>query len=108
VEARERRVKVAVLKSIAETMTIKSTKKLTPSNLEEMFKKINVDGNGNLDKSEVKGLVEEAGVANMSDRDYDILFASIDLDGNGSLDFAELCAFFTSISAADADSFKDP
>jgi len=107
VEARERRVKVAVLKSIAETMTIKSTKKLTPGNLEEMFKKIDVDDNGNLDKSEVKGLVEEAGVANMSDRDYDILFASIDLDGNGSLDFAEFCAFFTSISAADADSFKD-
>jgi len=108
VEARERRVKVAVLKSIAATMTIKSIKKLTPGNLEEMFQKIDVDGNGNLDKSEVKGLVEEAGVVDMSGRDYDILFASIDLDGNGSLDFAEFCAFFTSISAADADSFKDP
>ena len=32
---------------------------------------------------EIKGLVDDAGVANMSEKDYDILFASIDLDGNG-------------------------
>jgi len=107
VEARERRVKVAVLKSLAATMAIKSSRKLTPSDLEKMFQKIDVDGNGHLDKSEVKGLVEEAGVANMSDRDYDLLFGSIDLDDNGTLDFAEFCAFFTSISATDVDSFKD-
>ena len=49
----------------------------------------------------MKGLVDEAGVANMSDRDYDVLFASIDLDENGTLDFTEFCAFFAPISIAE-------
>ena len=97
VEARERRVKEAVLKSIAKSMNITTSKALSPSDLEHMFNKIDVDGNGNLTKAEVKGLVEEEGVANMSDRDYDVLFSSIDIDENGTVDFIEFCAFFTSI-----------
>ena len=58
----------------------------------------------------MKKLVEEAGVANMSDRDYDILFASIDLDGNGTLDFVEFCAFFASINVEEEgnhETFED-
>jgi len=101
VEAREKRVKAAVMKSIAKSMTLSTSDNLEPKDLENMFSKIDVDGNGKLDKDEVKGLVDEAGVANMSDRDYNILFASIDLDGNGSLDFVEFCAFFASISPGD-------
>jgi len=98
VDNRERRVKEAVLKSISKTMTLRTRTDLSPKNLAEMFQKIDVDGNGTLDKSEMKGLVDEAGVANMSDRDYDVLFASIDIDSNGTLDFTEFCAFFASIS----------
>ena len=92
VEAREKRVKEAVLKSIAQSMIITISKALTPVELEKMLKKIDADGNGNLSKDEVKELVEEAGVANMSDRDYDVLFGSIYLDGNGTSDFTEFCA----------------
>ena len=107
VEAREKRVKEAVLKSIAQNMTITASKALTPAELENMFKKIDADGNGNLSKDEVKELVEEAGVANMSDRDYDILFGSIDLDENGTLDFTEFCAFFASMPVATVDNFDN-
>lgn len=108
VEERERRVKALVLKSITQTMNISASKALSPSELESMFTKIDTDGNGNLSKDEVKGLVEDAGVASMSDRDYDVLFNSIDLDKNGTLDFAEFCAFFTSISVEDEkDSFDE-
>jgi len=57
-------VKEAALKSLAKIIS----KNLTPQDLEKMLKKIDTDGNGNLDKSEMKGLFEEAGVANMSDR----------------------------------------
>ena len=103
VEARERRVKAAVLKSIAQTMNITASKALSPQELESMFQKIDADGNGNLSKDEVKGLVEDAGVAEMADRDYDVLFSSIDLDGNGTLDFAEFCAFFASIAVEEED-----
>ena len=107
VEAREKRVKEAVLKSIAKNMTITASKALTPAELENMFNKIDADKNGNLSKGEVKDLVEEAGVANMSDRDYDILFGSIDLDENGTLDFSEFCAFFASMPVATVDNFND-
>ena len=103
VEAREKRVKAAVAMSIAKTMNFSGTSKnLSPSELESMFVKIDNDGNGNLSKDEIKGLVDDAGVANMSEKDYDILFASIDLDGNGTLDFAEFSAFFAAISSEGA------
>jgi len=98
VENRERRVKAAVLKSIAKTMALTTSRNLQPDELAQMFQKIDIDGNGNIDKDEMKGLVDEAGVANMSERDYDVLFASIDIDGNGTVDFTEFCAFFASIS----------
>jgi len=100
-EAQEKRVKAAVLKSIAKSMTVTMSKNLSPRELENMFKKIDTDGNGSISKAEVKGLVDEAGVANMSERDYNVLFGSIDLDENGTLDFAEFCAFFASISSSD-------
>jgi len=100
-EAREKRVKAAVLKSIAKSMTVTMSKNLSPRELEDMFKKIDTDGNGSISKDEVKGLVDEAGVANMSERDYNVFFGCIDLDENGTLDFAEFCAFFASISSAD-------
>ena len=103
VEAREKRVKAAVAMSIAKTMNFSGTSKnLSPSELESMFVKIDNDGNGNLSKDEIKGLVDDAGVANMSEKDYDILFASIDIDGNGTLDFAEFSAFFAAISSGGA------
>ena len=103
VEAREKRVKAAVAMSIAKTMNFSGTSKnLSPSELEAMFVKIDTDGNGHLSKDEIKGLVDNAGVANMSDKDYDILFASIDIDGNGTLDFAEFSAFFAAISSEGA------
>jgi len=107
VEAREKRVKVAVLKSMAQSMNITTSKALSPTELQSMFKKIDEDGNGNLSKDEVKGLVDEAGVANMSDRDYATLFSSIDLDGNGTLDFVEFCNLFTSMGVEDVNQFKD-
>ena len=103
VEAREKRVKMAVLNSLSKSMSLKISKNLTAKDLNEMFQKIDDDGNGNIDKDEMKKLVEEAGVANMSDRDYDVLFASIDLDGNGTLDFVEFCAFFASINVEDEE-----
>ena len=110
VEAREKRVKAAVAMSIAKTMNFSgSSKNLSPTELEAMFVQIDADGNGNLSKEEIKGLVDDAGVANMSDKDYEILFASIDLDGNGTLDFAEFSAFFAAISGGGgaAEEFND-
>jgi len=98
VEAREKRVKAAVAKSIAKNMEFSHSKNLSPSELETMFKKIDTDGSGDISKDEIKNLVDDAGVANMSEKDYAILFSSIDIDGNGTLNFAEFSAFFAAIS----------
>lgn len=106
---RENRVKEVVLKSMAATMALKISKNLTADELKMMFKRIDIDGNGQLDKNEMRRLVEDAGVANMSDKDYDLLFTTIDLDKNGTLDFVEFCAFFSSISIDERsrDKFED-
>jgi len=109
VDSRVGRVKEAMIKAIAQKMDISSLNAfnhLTPTELENMFEKIDVDNNGTLDKGEIRGLMEES-VANMSNKDFNILFASIDLDGDGTLDFAEFCAFFTCITEADTQYHDD-
>lgn len=107
IAAREERVKQAVAKSIAKNMNFTTHKALTPAELQNMFDKIDVNHDGALSKEEIKGLVEEAGVATMSDNDIDILFSSIDFDGNGSLDFTEFAAFFAAIASKEGDEFDD-
>ena len=103
VERRELRLKEAVMGSIAKQMGMATNKELTPDELEEMFNKIDADHNGNLSREEIKELVTQAGLVEMSERDYDILIASIDLDGNGTLSFAEFCAFYASIPVQDTN-----
>lgn len=118
VEHREKRVKGEMVRSIADSMGVTISKKLKRKDLEKMFNMIDDDANGILDKSEVRSLMDEAGVNNMSDKDYDVLFAAIDLDGDGTWDFTEFCAFFASISSlsvyvedctsqADNDTFEE-
>ena len=96
-------VEIALIQSI--TRTVYTYSQTHP----KMFKTIDDDGNGNIDKDEMKKLVEEACVANMSERDYNVLFASIDLDENGTLDFVEFCAFFASINVEEGndETFED-
>jgi len=106
-EAEMRRVKDAVIKSIAKSINITTSRAVSRIELENMFKKIDADGNGKLSKDEIKSLVHNAGVANLSDKDYDVLFNSVDIDGNGTLDFAEFCAFFTYFKVDNGDKFNE-
>lgn len=105
VERREKRLKEAVMGSIAKQMGMTTKKELSADELEEMFNSIDADRNGNLSREEIKELVTKAGMVEMSERDYDILIASIDLDGNGTLSFAEFCALYASIPVQ--DTFND-
>ena len=50
VEAREKRVKQAVLNSLSKSMSLKISKNLTAIDLNEMFQKIDDNGNGSIDK----------------------------------------------------------
>lgn len=102
-EHRENRLKDDMLRSIANSMGITKSKELKRKDLQKMFDMVDDDNNGILEKSEVKSLVDEAGVGHMSEKDFEILFAAIDLDGDGTLDFMEFSAFFQSIAVADTD-----
>eukprot|EP01083_Nonionella_stella_P002333 6731_1 len=103
-EHRENRLKDEMLRSIANTMGLTKKRQLKHKDLKKMYDMIDDDNNGILEKSEVRSLIDEAGVNSMSEKDYDILFAAIDLDGDGTLDFMEFCAFFASISVEESGS----
>lgn len=64
----------------------------------ELFKKIDVDGSGEVDRAEFKqylGSAEftvalaELGVDDLTDSEIDALFRSIDVDGSGEIDYLE-------------------
>jgi len=103
-EHREKRLKGEMLRSIANSMGLTKSKQLKRKDLKKMYDMIDDDCNGVLEKSEVRSLIDEAGIDSMSEKDYDILFAAIDLDGDGTLDFMEFCAFFASISVGESES----
>ena len=68
---------------------------------------IDIDKNGNISKDELKVLIEEGDVANLSENDFTALFSAIDIDNNGTVDFPEFCAFFVSLPTQNEENFGD-
>ena len=78
-------IKQAVMAFIASHLTSKEEKK----DLEKIFKLIDKDGNGTLDKEEVqKGYVDHFGIT-LSDEHVQNMFDAVDMDGNGTIDYTE-------------------
>jgi calcium-dependent protein kinase len=86
----QRRFRGAILNRYAKEMDGDST--LSDSNLRQIFEAIDMDGNGELDPSEVKealsGILEES---NMDD-----IFQSVDEDRSGAIDFEEFSTIMRS------------
>jgi calcium-dependent protein kinase len=57
--------------------------------LEKIFKAIDADGNGNLDKQEILNGYEEHFGIPISEEEVDKMFKEIDIDGNGTIDYSE-------------------
>ncbi len=72
---------------IAKTVTISGA--ISPEALAEEFRKADLDGDGKLDKEEMRAFMGEK----MDSRDFEAMFAAADLDRNGRVDYAEFCAF---------------
>ena len=70
---------------IASHLTNKEEKK----DLEKIFKLMDKDGNGTLDKQEVMQGYEEHFGVQMTDEQIDNMFRAVDIDGNGSIDYTE-------------------
>jgi hypothetical protein len=73
-----------------EAMLWMHTKELptSVSHLEEIFKRVDADGNGTLDLEETKGCLIELNLYS-NDRDVQILFDVLDMDGDGTLRLEE-------------------
>lgn len=70
---------------IASHLTSKEEKK----DLEKIFKMIDKDGNGNLDREEVqRGYLENFGIT-LSDEHVNNMFDAVDIDGSGTIDYTE-------------------
>lgn len=70
---------------IASHLTSKEEKK----DLEKIFKLMDKDGNGTLDKQEVMDGYEEHFGIQMTDEQVDAMFSAVDIDGNGAIDYTE-------------------
>ena len=57
--------------------------------LDDIFKSIDKDGNGSLDKDEVREGWEQHFGVQLSDLEIDDLFSKIDMDGSGTIDYTE-------------------
>jgi len=65
------------------------TNKDEKQELEKIFKLMDKDGNGTLDKQEVlEGYEEHFGIP-MTEDQVDEMFAAVDIDGNGCIDYTE-------------------
>lgn len=70
---------------IASHLTSKEEKK----DLEKIFRAMDKDGNGQLDKDEIlQGYEEHFGIP-ISEETVDAMFKAVDIDGNGSIDYTE-------------------
>ena len=70
---------------IASHLTHKEEKR----DLEKIFKLMDKDGNGSLDKQEVMEGYEEHFGIQMTEENVDAMFKAVDIDGNGSIDYTE-------------------
>ena len=70
---------------IASHLTNKEEKK----DLEKIFKLMDKDGNGTLDKEEVMQGYEEHFGVQMTDEQIETMFRAVDIDGNGTIDYTE-------------------
>ncbi|GFH44465.1 hypothetical protein CTEN210_00939 [Chaetoceros tenuissimus] len=104
--AREKKIKEVFAKSIAAHCGIEKDKELTSVELEKMFKSIDTDLSGLIDKDEFKNLIESSGIK-FSDSDFDLLYKTVDVDGSGEVDFLEFCSFYASIPSSKAEQFED-
>ena len=70
---------------IASHLTNKEEKK----DLEKIFKLMDKDGNGTLDRQEVlEGYEEHFGIQ-MTEEQVDAMFTAVDIDGSGGIDYTE-------------------
>ena len=61
----------------------------TTSNILKLFKLLDKDGNGTIDRSELKALFEDQGMENINGKGIEEIIKICDKDNSGTIDFEE-------------------
>lgn len=94
----ERRIRTAVARSVASTMGARrKADALTARDLQKHFDSLDKDGDGDVSKQDFKAFLDSSTVAELDDKDFEVLFATLDINGDHQIDFTEFCAFFAII-----------
>jgi hypothetical protein len=64
-------------------------------NVDEVFRKYDKDGNGTIDRAELRAVFEDLG-AEATDATIEAAMAALDTRGNGAIDFADFTTWYTS------------
>ena len=69
----------------------------------EIFRKLDADGNGTLEKEELHGFITCYDGRSFDQGHFDTFFATLDTDGNGSVDEDEFCRYIAEQACMYAD-----
>lgn len=95
VAAREQGLKTSFARAIAATIdTRTSAQNLSHEDLKNEFDSIDIDKSGTISKEELHAFIVNSNVANLSDKDFDVLFATIDIDSNNG---KYCCVYYISV-----------
>jgi carbonic anhydrase len=95
-DSQSNRYRELFAKRIAETIEFTGKHgQLTPESLEDAFRRMDIDGDGNVSKEEMRQFMGDK----MSAKDFDVMFIAMDIDHRGTVEFAEFCSFMTHVFA---------
>jgi len=70
-----------------------------------LWKKLDINGDGVVSREELHQFVGSSGMADLDDKEFDLLFDSIDADNNGELSHAEIVSYFNSLHESIKEDF---
>ena len=86
--------KESFAKRFAETIRFDG-KHVTPELLEDEFRRMDANGDGELSKEELKSVMGDK----MDPEDFEAMFVAMDVDHSGTIKFSEFCTFITDLFA---------
>ena len=84
----QKRFRAEILRRYAKAKSRTGDSSLSDENLKDIFRSMDLDGNGTLEHEEIRIALRGLGV---KDKDISDIVRSIDLDGNGTIDLDEFC-----------------
>jgi len=89
---KEKRIKEQFSMRMKQSITMKSFSGNNSAQFHEIFKRIDKDGDGYIERDELQEYMNAKGET-MPESDFDALWKSFDIDKSGTIDYLEFCVF---------------